>query len=117
MILTLLVLTVPQTHVRADDGVDISQFPQTLSDALGIPLIAGQMLASMLFLCLFLFPTMLLTNKRSNQFVAIIFVGLGCLGVTVALTWLPYWFFLIICMIVALMFAGTMRDLITGKGR
>ena len=101
--------------VYAPDVVDISEFPQRLSDAMNLPLIAGQMLASALVLCLFLLPTMLLTNKYRSQSVAVLIVGISVMGFLVATTWLPYWFLLVTVLIVALMYSGKMRDFLGGS--
>lgn len=101
--------------VYAPDTVDISEFPQRVADAMGLSLIAGQLLASSLVLCLFLFPVMLLMNKRHNQSVAVLIVGISVMGFLIAATWLPYWFLLIIVLIVAMMYAGKMRDFLGGS--
>lgn len=99
----------------ASETVNLADVPQYLADNLGVGLIGGQMIASLIFLCLVLFPTMLLTNKRSNQYISVLIVGIGCLGTLVGIGWLHYWFLLIIVVIVALMFSGTMRDFLGGK--
>lgn len=101
--------------VYAPDVVDISEFPQRLADAMGLQLIAGQLLASALVLCLFLLPTMLLTNKYRSQSIAVLIVGISVMGFLVATTWLPYWFLLVIVLIVALMYAGASRDFLGGR--
>lgn len=101
--------------VYAPDVVDVSEFPQRLADAMGLQLIAGQLLASALVLALFLLPTLLLTNKYNSQSMAVLLMGISVMGFLIAATWLPYWFLLIIVLIVAMMYAGKMRDFLGGS--
>lgn len=96
-------------------AIDISQVPQRIADMLGLPLLAGQMLISIIFMCLIMFPALLLTNKWSSQSLAALITGIGAMGFLIAAGWLPYWFLLIICLIVALMYASKMRDFLGGK--
>lgn len=95
-------------------AIDVSQVPQRIADMLGLPLLAGQMLISIIFMCLLMFPAMLLTNKWASQSLAVLVVGIGSMGFLIAAGWLPYWFMLIIALIVALMYAGKMRDFVGG---
>lgn len=97
-----------------DPDIDIEGIPQAFADALGTSLFAGQLLASAIFVTFFLFPTMLLTHKKSDQTMPIIIVGILTMGVCVAFGWLPYWILLITSLIISLMFAGKMKDTITG---
>jgi len=98
--------------VHADGEVDLTQLPQALADALTIPLFAGQILTSAIFLALFLFPTLMLTRNM----IAPLLMGMIVLGFCTAMTWLPFWFLLIICLLVALLFGGKVRVWITGGG-
>jgi len=109
LFIILLVLThIP--FVYAPDGIDLSEIPQRLADSMNVPLLAGQLLASALILAMFLFPTLLLTNKYNSQSVAVLIMGVSVMGFLIAVSWLPYWFLLIIVLIVALMYSGKMRD-------
>lgn len=114
VLLVLLLFILPINLVRAQetDVVDISEFPQALATALGLPLFAGQLLACAIILCLFLFPTMLLTHKKTQQELPIVIVGVMAIAVLVAFTWLPYWILLILCLIVALMYATRMKKVL-----
>jgi len=95
------------------DTVDISEVPQRLATALGLELLAGRMLASSIFLCLTVFPTLLLTNKYKNQGEAAIVVGILSIGFLVAAGWLSYWFLLIISLITAYLFSTKIKEFIT----
>lgn len=99
-------------YVNADT-VDISEVPQRIASALGLELLAGRMLASSIFVCLTIFPTLLLTNKYKNQGEAAIVVGLLSLGFLVAAGWLSVWFLIIISLITAYLFSSKMKEFLT----
>jgi len=101
--------------VHAQDEVDLSEFPTRLSEMLGINEFAGELLASTLLMALFLFPAMMIARGSANQTYIILFVGFSVMGICIALGWLPYFMLLVIVLIVALMFAGKMREWIGGK--
>jgi len=84
-----------------DDVVDISKLPNKLAEALNAPLFAGQILASAIPFCLICFPTFLLTDNDIAHISAIVL----CLGLDVALGWLPYWLLLLLALIIAFLYA------------
>lgn len=106
----------PTIPVNAGE-VNITEIPQALSDKMGIPLFAGQLLCSGILLFLFLLPLAVLTRKRGASWLAELIVGFVIMGVCIALQWLPYWFLIILSVLIALMFAGKMRGWITGGHR
>jgi len=108
-LILLLIFVIP---VYASEDVNLSDLPQQLSEKLTIPLFAAQLLTTAIFLTLFLFPAFILTKN----ILAHIMIGFIIMGFCIAMEWLPYWFLIIIAMIVALMFSGKMRDWITGRG-
>ena len=118
LFLILLIMPVSMAHaVDEDEVVNLGDFPQKLADALGISLFVGQLLASLIFMALFLFPAMLIAGYFGGAgavLYTVIFVGLGSSGVCVGLGWLPVWLYLVTCLLIALMFASKMRELITG---
>jgi hypothetical protein len=111
IVLLAFLACLPIVHASGD-GVNLADLPQQLADALTIDLFSAQILTSVLFMCLFLFPTLLLAKK--NQMLLGVIVGLGTLGFTVAVGWMPYWVLLIIALITAMMFAGDVRGLFSG---
>lgn len=121
LLLSLYVL--PSAYAVADDQeVDMTSLPQMLSEALGLPdtadYFAGKLLTTAIMLSLFMVPTLFACNKfRREPLLPSIFVGMLVFGFCIAMGWLDYWFLLIIALVVALMFAGKMRDLISGGGR
>lgn len=116
LIMGLLLLSFCSVAYAAPD-IDLIDLPQNVADYFGIPLFAAELLVSAGIL---LFATVLVgfVMKRSaNQAIlySILIVDFVLMGFLVALSWLDYWIFLIVCLLVAIMFAGTLRDLITGK--
>lgn len=110
-------ITPPVTPPSSESVVNLADFPQQLAVALTVSLFVGQLLASLIFMSLFLFPAILIAGYwggAGGVLYSIIFVGLGSSGVCVALGWLPVWLYLVMSLLIALMFAGKMRELITG---
>jgi len=105
------ILPVP---VKAEADIEISAIPQNLADKMGIPLFAGQLLCSTILLLIFVLPTALIARKKNASPIAELMLGLCGMSVCLALGWLPYWILLVFTMLIALMYAGKMRDFITG---
>jgi len=103
--------------IHAESDVDLQSIPTQLAEALGIPTFGGQILFSGVVMLMFLLPLCLLTRKGRGSWVPEVATTFVIMGACIAIGWLPYWFLLIICMFVALMFSGTMRGLITGRGK
>ena len=97
-------------------GVNLSEFPTALANQFGISLYAGQILASAIVIAFFVFPTLFLQKKYNFSPIISLLMGFVVMGFCVALGWLDIFFMLIICLITALMFSGTMRDLLSGSG-
>lgn len=98
--------------VDEESQVNLLDVPLKVSEALGIPLFASQILCSAILFIIVVLPVAFLSKKGWTPPLIVSFL---VLGTSVAIGWLPYWFLLVVAMIVALMFAGTMRDWITGK--
>jgi len=108
---------VSPVFAASSDTVNLQNFPQQLATALGVSLFVAQILASTILLCLVLFPSIMVAGYFGGSgavLYAILIVGLPVSGVCVGLGWLPVWIFLVTCLLIALMFAGQMRGLITG---
>jgi len=117
LVLVCLLLFVSPAFATSGETVNLQNFPQQLATALGVSLFVGQILASTILLCLILFPSIMLAGYfggSGSVMYALLIVGLPISGVCVALGWLPVWLFLVTCLLIALMFAGKMRELITG---
>lgn len=119
MLFALAFLICPVFAVADDEEVNMLDLPEMLSDALGLPdtadYFAGKILATVIILSLFMVPTLFACNRFEKEaLLPSIFVGLLAFGFCIAIGWLDYWFLLVICLIVGLMFAGRMRDWIGG---
>jgi len=108
-----ILASLPLAYAADEDSqVNLLDVPLRVSEALGIPLFASQIICSCVVFVMLVLPVAFLSKK---SYVPPLITSFLVLGSTVAIGWLPYWFLLIICLIVALMFAGNMRDWITGK--
>jgi len=122
LILILTLSLIPQVYADSESDVNLMDLPKQLTERLGLPssgdYFAGKILASCILLALFLLPTLFLCSRfnRDVLFPAL-FVGFLVLGFCIALGWLPYWFLLVICLIIAFMFSGQIRSWISGGGR
>jgi hypothetical protein len=118
LFLTLLVMPISLAYASSDDqSVNLGDFPAKLADALNVSLFVGQLLASLIFMSLFLFPSILIAGYFGGSGAVlydIVFVGLGSSGVCVGLGWLPVWLYIIMCLLIGLMFASKWRQIITG---
>lgn len=95
------------------DTVNLQNFPQQLATALGIPLLAGQILAGLIIMSLFLVPTLFFT-KGKNMLLALV-IAYGGLGFATAMSWFPAWMFILLIIMTAALIAGKFRDWLTGS--
>ena len=118
--LCLFLMVIPLCHaIDEDQVVNLGDFPTKLADALGVSAFVGGLIASLILMSLFLFPSIMLAGYFGGSgavLYTIIFVGLGSTVVCTALGWLPYWILILAGLIVALLFAGSIRNMISGKG-
>jgi len=99
--------------VYADEGnFDLTAVPQALADRLNISLFSSELLVSLIFCVMFLFPALLLTRN----ILAHVIVGVAVLSFCVALTWFPVWIFVIVCLMIALFFSDKITGIFGGKG-
>jgi hypothetical protein len=95
-------------------GIAFGDFGTQLGVQLGIGPFAGGLLMSIIFMCIFLFPVLFLC--RENPVLPALMVGFATMSFCVAIGWLSYWVLLMMALLVALLFSGTVRDWISGKG-
>lgn len=108
----VLVLSLLQIRmVSAQEDVNLAELPSQLAARLTIPLFAAQILTTAIFLAIFLFPTLLLTRNLMVHLV----MGIVVLGFCIAMTWLPWWLLFVLCMLIALLFSGSVRNWLTGR--
>jgi len=110
----LLSFSLIPTVFAVSDGssADLSKLPNQLSDALMIPLFAGQILTVIIFLVMFELPVAI---WGKGYFPAVI-VGFMVLAFCIAVGWLEPWFLLVEGLIVVALLSGKMRDWIAGGG-
>lgn len=114
LLFSLIFLIEISSNVYAqDNGTDLNltSFPLLLAEKLSISDFAGGLLASLIALLAFILPTAIYTKS----IIPPLFVGVVVLGFCIAVTWLDYWFLLVLAMIVAFMFATKMRTIVTGE--
>lgn len=92
--------------------VSITDVPQKMGEALGIPepntaLVGGVVMSTIFFMAVVM-PTLFIRNKA----VAFILAFLA-LGIDVAFSWLPPWLMLMICLMVAGLFAKQIKGMFT----
>lgn len=96
------------------ENIDLTTIPQYLGDNLGIGTFAGGILCFILLMMMTVLPMAIITRGKKSGFIPELALTIGVMGFCIAIEWLPYWFLLILSMLIALMFSGKMRDLITG---
>ncbi|MEM3629100.1 MAG: hypothetical protein QXE06_06990 [Candidatus Bathyarchaeia archaeon] len=97
--------------IDQNDKINLLDLPAKLADALGIPLFAGQILACLIFLFIFLLPVVVF-SKRNPTLIALL-VGVPLLCFFVAVGWLHYWILLVIILLVAVLYSGKVKEWIT----
>ena len=98
--------------VYAETDVDLLTLHEQLGTRLGVGAFAGGLIASVILLMMTILPVAMINRSRKGGGtpMAELIVGMGVLGVCVAITWFPVWIFIVICLLAALMFS----DKITG---
>lgn len=115
-ILTVFLLSSLVSVAWAGD-FNMTEVPQNVANYFSVSLFAGELLTSFVFL-LFATCMVVFTFRRQTAaaiMYAILVVDFVLMGFLVAMGWLDYWIFLIISLIVAVLMAGQLRDLLTGK--
>ena len=102
----LVAMLIPQVYAAEDDTVNLQDLPTYLAEKLNIPTFAGQLLACSIFLVMFLLP--IAWFARRNMMLTLL-VGFVLLGFFIAVGWLPFWFLLIISLIVAGLWSAKMK--------
>ena len=111
LFLLTLMLIAP---VNAETGIDFKAIPEFFADKLNISVFAGGILTSGIVLLIVTLPVVIIVRGK-NVLIAIIAIDFIFMGFCIALTWLPYYFLLIFSMLIALMFSGKIREIITGR--
>lgn len=90
--------------------IDLTEVPEALGEALGIGTFSGEILLSVFVIMIIVCIVAIFTR---DTIVLIIFTLLG-ITLDIAFGWLDYFFLIFACLIVALLYANTIRDILKG---
>jgi len=103
--------------------VSFQNLPGQIATALGFDptttygSLVGSVFATMILMLLFVSPVLFLSAKfKRDALLPSLMMGFLSLILGVTAFALPYWILLIVAMIVGLLFAGSMREWLTGRG-
>lgn len=99
-----------------DSALNVTDLDDGMSYALGFndAGFVGGIVLTLLLTCLMMFPIVMMGRKRNwGYFPEIVTVFLGLVA-GVAIGWLNYWVLLVVCLIVALLFSGKIKDWASG---
>ena len=91
------------------DTVNLQNIPQQLATALGIPLFAGEILATIILFCIVLVPVLFFTKGKNPMIAFILGFMMVCFGV--ALAWIPIWTFAVMTLAVAVLFGRKIAEM------
>jgi hypothetical protein len=111
----VLIMTLPEMKLvsASTHALNLTAIPAGLATQLGVSTFTGGIMAFAIFELVFVLPVIFLRQNRSGWLPEMI-LGFTVMAVAIAIGWLPYYFLLIFSLLVAIMFAGTMRGFITG---
>lgn len=110
-----LKITYEDEGYTPSESPNFYDIPYKLKTMLTIPLFAAQLLTTIIFIGLFDLPMLLITRYWDVTAYATLTITFLVMGFCVAMGWLPYWFMLVFSLVVALLFAATMRGWISGR--
>ena len=96
--------------------INLTDIPYRVADSLNIDVFAGQLICSCIFMMILLLPITIIARSKHASWIPEVAMALIAMGICIGIGWLPVWFLLILSLLIALMFAGKMRDVITGAG-
>jgi len=106
----LILVAVIMPLAYADDPVDLTALPNQLAERLNITIFPARILTSLLFMMIFFVPTLFFTRNSEHALIAVLLVGLGCLGFCVAMGWFPIWLWTLMCLALAFLYAKRILD-------
>lgn len=99
----------------ADQDHNMTAIPEWIAQQLSVDLLVGQIIISSILILIWLLPVAWISRGRGSgvpEIACVLLIMTFCISIG----WLPYWILVIFCVCIAMMFAGRMRDWITGKG-
>jgi len=112
IIVFLITISSLISRTYADKNVNFAELPNQLAERLNISLFAAQILISSIILGIGLFPTLILTRGRNP--LAALLIGMCLLSFCIALGWFPVWIFVLICFLIAVLFAKQITKVLGG---
>lgn len=109
----LFLLCIKPAH--APDAYNLTALPDRVAEHMVLDLFPAQMLCCGVMLLLCLIPTTIIARSKKSSWIPELAVTIIVLGFQVSVGWLNVFFLVIISFIIALMFAGKMREFITGR--
>jgi len=103
---------IPTAYADDEGNFDLAAVPQALADRLNISLFASQTLIAVIFLCMTMFPTLLLTRHP----IAHVVMGIATVSFLVTIGWIPTWILLMLVLTVVVLLSGKMRGWVGGGG-
>lgn len=97
--------------------INLTDIPLRVAESLNTYPFAGQLICSAIFMMILILPTTIITRSKHSSWIPEIAIVLISMGICVGIGWMPVFFFLMLCLIVAILFAGKMRDTITGGSK
>ena len=95
-------------------AISFIDIPSLVADKLNISLFATGLLCSGIVLFMVTLPVVIFLRGKNVMLFTVI-VQIIFMGFCVAITWLPYYFLLIYALLVALLYSGKIREIITGR--
>lgn len=95
--------------------IDVTEIPAQLAERLGTDVFTAELICSAVIMLVTVCFVAYVIKKGTALTYGVLITEFVVMGALIALSWLPYWILLITCLLVAVMFAASMRDLITGK--
>lgn len=103
--------------VLASDVVSLPGIAEQLGAALGVGTFGGQVFMGLIFMAIFLFPTIFLCSKRNVDLTfPILIVGFATLCAAIPLFGFPSWIVIVMFLLIGAMWGGKVRSWISGTG-
>jgi|Deesub1362A_J573_1020465.scaffolds.fasta_scaffold00566_20 hypothetical protein len=109
VLLVLIIGNIPYVSAQEPDNehVNILELPKHVSEALGIPEFASQLLVCSIFMMMILLPIAIFS--KGNLILSIL-VGFVLMGFFIAVGWMPFWLLLILALIIASLWANKIKE-------
>ena len=94
--------------------IDLTDVPVVVAESLNIDLFAGKLICSAILIMIFLIPISMIVKSKYGSWIPEMSITLIVLGICIGIGWLDAWIFILLCVMVGLGIAVSMRKIITG---